>query len=66
MVCIESTADVAFVASHEACKAVREILSAPRIPLGNRHDRCVDEVVDSVIANESVRLSERETRQTLR
>lgn len=49
--CLESTADVAFVASHETCRTVREILSAQLIPLGMLHDRCVAEVVNSVKAN---------------
>lgn len=62
MVCIESTADVAFVASRETCKTVREILSAPLIPLGMLHDRCVAEVVNSVKTIRNVRVSGKTTK----
>lgn len=43
--CIESTTDVAFVASHETWKTVREILAAPLTPQGMLRDRCAAEVV---------------------
>lgn len=53
--CIESTTDVAFVASHETWKTVREILSAPLTLLGMLLDRCVAEVVvNSVKTNGNV------------
>lgn len=57
MVCIESAADVAFVASHETCEAVSEIISAPLIPPGMLRDRFVAELVNSIITNGNVRLS---------